>query len=202
MVLIDRLDCYLSTKNRTTLYSENQRTRSVDFSAEISLLYFENVFFFLVDVGDASNFDDYEEEPRKIIFDYERVRTFDLTFSSNCNDRKIRQRIRRILSETYSFNHEKHLNKKYLNLYIRTVFYSLILSFDDYLVYFLFIISNKQIFSFKLTIRFLFLFVQQYSFSCIGLCRKVFFVFFSLFSLLFKLHRHHRSVFCASFPTN
>ena len=48
--------------------------------------------------GDASNFDDYEEEPRKIEpFAELRDVLIAFRFSSNCNDREIRQRIRRIL---------------------------------------------------------------------------------------------------------
>lgn len=61
MVYKYRLDRNLSTKGRTALYSKNERTWSVDFI--IDDFSSSNFVFFVL--GDSSNFDDYEEEPRE-----------------------------------------------------------------------------------------------------------------------------------------
>jgi len=62
---------------------------------------FNKIFFFcfidlfILSVGDASNFDDYEEEPRKRINDENSIELFIcfFSFSSYCNNGKVRKRI-------------------------------------------------------------------------------------------------------------
>jgi hypothetical protein len=69
MVLSYGLDCYLSTKNWTAICTENKRTRFVWFYLLFDLLIYR--------IGDASNFDEYEEEPRKKICEFDFI-IFDL----------------------------------------------------------------------------------------------------------------------------
>lgn len=59
-----------------------------------------NPFIHRCFLGDASNFDDYEEEPRKLIWIFERRIENDChCFSSHCNNGKICKRIWRILND-------------------------------------------------------------------------------------------------------
>ena len=88
MVYEYRLDRNLSTKGRTAVYSKNERTWSVDFIID----FFSSSNFGFV-LGDSSNFDDYEEEPRKkhrFAF-FESFQVF--LFSSNRHNGEIWQRI-------------------------------------------------------------------------------------------------------------